>query len=130
MNQDFNIYIKMHFFLNNLYNNLGILSTIKIDISYVYNINNLYFDMDILLYKNILLLFAYFMLLSLLLLTIVYLSIRDKRLVNFNESQVELYDSGDNIDCSSSSDGGNYTSSDSDNDGEDEERKLSRRRRR
>jgi hypothetical protein len=130
MNQDFNIYIKMHFFFNNLYNNLGILSTIKIDISYVYNINNFYFDMDILLYKNILLLFAYFMLLSLLLLTIVYLSIRDKRLVNFNESQVELYDSGDNIDCSSSSDGGNYTSSDSDNDGEDEERKLSRRRRR
>ena len=66
MNQDFNIYIKMHFFFNNLYNNLGILSTIKIDISYVYNINNFYFDMDILLYKNILLLFAYFMLLSLL----------------------------------------------------------------
>lgn len=55
----------MHFFFNNLYNNLDILSTIKIDISYVYNINNLYFDMDILLYKNILFLFAYFMLLSL-----------------------------------------------------------------
>ena len=117
----------MHLLLNNLYNNLGILSTIKIDISCVYNINNLYFDMDILLYYNFLLLFGYFMLLSLIL-TIVYFFIWNKRLVNFNESQIELYDSGDNIDCSSSSDEGNYTSGNSDNDDEDEKRKLARRK--
>jgi hypothetical protein len=68
----------------------------------------------------------------LLLLTIIYLSnlyLQNKRLVNFNESQIDLYDSGDNIDCSSSSDEGNYTSSDSD-DGEDDDTKLSRRRHR
>ena len=119
-------------FYNNFYNNLGILSTIKFDISCIYNINNLYFDMDISLYYNfLLLLFAYFMLLSLIL-TIVYFFIRDKRLVNFSESQVELYDSGNNIGCDSSSDEGNYTSgnSDSDDDDEDEEIKLTRRKRR
>ena len=123
----------MHLFLNNFYNNfynnLGLLSTIKFDISCVYNINNLYFDMDILLYYNFLLLFAYFMLLSLIL-TIIYFFIRDKRLVNFNESQVELYDSGDNIGCSSSSDEGYYTSDDNDDDDEDKKIKLDRRRRR
>lgn len=120
----------MYLLLNSLYNNLGILSTVKVDISGVYSINDLYFDIDILLSKNILLLFAYLMLLSLLLLlilTIIYLYVRDKRLVNFNESQVELYDSGDNIDCSSSEEG-NYTSGDNDDD--DEEIKLARRKRR
>ena len=118
----------MHLFLNSLDNNLGILSTIKIDISCVYNINDLYFDIDILSYNNILLLFTYLILLFLLLIiTRICISIRDKILVNFNESQVELYDSGDNIDCSSSEEG-NYTSGDNDDD--DEEIKLARRKRR
>ena len=76
-----------------------------------------------------LLLFTYFMLLSLIL-TIIYFFIRDKRLVNFNESQVELYDSGDNVGCSSSSDEGSYTSDDNDDDDEDKKIKLDRRRRR
>lgn len=123
----------MNFILNNLYSNLSILSSIKIYIPCVFNINNLYFDMDILLYnEKIFYILGYVLLLLLLLLTIIYFSnlyVQDKRLVNFNESQVDLYDSGDNIDCSSSSAEGNYTSSDSD-DGEDDDTKLSRRRRR
>lgn len=122
----------MNFIFNNLYSNLGILSSIKINILCVFNINNLYFDIDISLFNDkILDIFAYVILL-LLLLTIIYLSnlyLQNKRLVNFNESQIDLYDSGDNIDCSSSSDEGNYTSSDSD-DGEDDDTKLSRRRHR
>jgi len=122
----------MNFILNNLYSNLGILSSIKIYIPCEFNINNLYFDMDIFLLNEKILYILENVLLLLLLLTIIYLSnlyIQDKRLVNFNESPVGLYDSGDNIDCSSSSAEGNYTSSDSD-DGEDDETKLSRRRRR
>jgi hypothetical protein len=123
---------KMYFILNNLYSNLGILSSIKIYIPCEFNINNLYFDMDISLFKDKILYILGNVLLLLLLLTIISFSnlyIQDKRLVNFNESPVGLYDSGDNIDCSSSSAGGNYTSSDSD-DGEDDDTKLSRRRRR
>lgn len=123
----------MNLILNNLYSNLGILSSIKINILCIFNINNLYFDMDISLFNDkILDIFAYVILLLLLLLTIISLSnlySQDKRLVNFNESQIDLYNSGDNIDCSSSSDKGNYTSSDSD-DSEDDDTKLSRRRRR
>lgn len=123
----------MNIILNNLYNNLGILSSIKINMPYVCNINHIYFDMDILYNDKILDIFVYLMLLLILLLLAIInyssLYVRDKRLVNFNGSQVDLYDSGDNIDCSSSSDEGNYTSSDSDDD-DDEEAKLSRRRRR
>lgn len=122
----------MNFILNNLYSNLGILSSIKIYIPCEFNINNFYFDMDILLFNDKILYILENVFLLLLLITIIYFSylyIRDKILVNFNESQVDLYDSGDNIDCSSSSAEGNYTSSDSD-DGEDDDTKLSRRRRR
>jgi hypothetical protein len=122
----------MNFILNNLYSNLGILSSIKIDIPCEFNINNFYFDMDISLFNDKILYILENVFLLLLLITIIYFSylyIRDKILVNFNESQVDLYDSGDNIDCSSSSAEGNYTSSDSD-DGEDDDTKLSRRRRR
>jgi hypothetical protein len=121
----------MYFILNNLYSNLGILSSIKIYIPCEFNINNLYFDMDISLFNDKILYILGNVLLLLLLLTIIYFSnfyIQDKKLVNFNESLVGIYDSGDNIDCSSSSDEGNYTSSDSD-DGDDDT-KLSRRRRR
>lgn len=124
----------MYYILYNLYSNLGILSSIKIKMPYLSNINNLYFDMDISLYNyNILDIFVYvILLLLLLLLTIIYYSSiygQEKILVNFNESPVGIYDSGDDIDCSSSSDEGNYTSGDSD-DGEDDDIKLSRRRRR
>lgn len=124
----------MYFILKNLYSNLGILSSIKIYIPCEFNINNLYFDMDISLFNDKILYILGNVLLLLLLLTIIYFSnlyIQDKRLVNFNESPVGIFDSGDNIDCSSSSDEGNYTSSDSDSDdGEDDDTKLSRRRRR
>jgi hypothetical protein len=88
--------------------------------------------MDISLFNDKILYILENVFLLLLLITIIYFSylyVRDKILVNFNESQVDLYDSGDNIDCSSSSAEGNYTSSDSD-DGEDDDTKLSRRRRR
>jgi hypothetical protein len=122
----------MNFILNNLYSNLGILSSIKIYIPCEFNINNFYFDMDISLFNDKILYILENVFLLLLLITIIYFSylyVRDKILVNFNESQVDLYDSGDNIDCSSSSAEGNYTSSDSD-DGEDDDTKLSRRRRR
>jgi hypothetical protein len=122
----------MNIILNNLYSNLGILSSIKIYIPCEFNINNFYFDMDISLFNDKILYILENVFLLLLLITIIYFSylyIRDKILVNFNESQVDLYDSGDNIDCSSSSAEGNYTSSDSD-DGEDDDTKLSRRRRR
>ena len=122
----------MNFILNNLYSNLGILSSIKIYIPCEFNINNFYFDMDISLFNDKILYILENVFLLLLLITIIYFSylyVRDKMLVNFNESQVDLYDSGDNIDCSSSSAEGNYTSSDSD-DGEDDDTKLSRRRRR
>ncbi len=107
----------------------------SIKMPYLLNINNLYFDMDISLYNyNILDIFVYVILLLLLLLllfllTIIYYSSingREKKLVNFNESSVEIYDSGDDIHCSSASD--NCSSGNSD-DGDDEE-KLNRRRRR
>lgn len=109
------------------------LSSIKIQMPYLLNINNLYFDMDISLYNyNILDIFVYvIILLLLLLLTIIYYSNiyrREKKLVNFNEDSVGIYDSGDDIHCSSSSDEGDYSSGNSD-DGEDDD-KLSRRRRR
>ena len=125
----------MYYIFYNLYSNLGILLSVKIKMPYLLNINNLYFDMDILLYNyNILDIFVYviLLLLLLLLLTTIYYSsiyVQEKILVNFNESPIGLYDSGDDIDCSSSSDEGNYTSGDSD-DGEDDDIKLSRRRRR
>lgn len=122
----------MDFILKNLYSNLGILSSIKIYVPCELNINNFYFDMDILLFDEKILYILENVFLLLLLLTIIYFSnlyVRGKRLVNFNESQVDLFDSGDNIDCSSSSAEGNYTSSDSDDD-EDDDTKLSRRRRR
>jgi hypothetical protein len=122
----------MYYILYNIYGNLGMLSAIKMP--YLLKINNLYFDMDISLYNyNILDIFVYIiLLLLLLLLTIIYYSSiykQEKILVNFNEYSGGLYDSGDDIDCSSSSDEGNYTSDDSD-DGEDDDIKLSRRRRR
>lgn len=123
----------MDFILKNLYSNLGILSSIKIYVPCELNINNFYFDMDILLFDEKILYILENVFLLLLLLTIIYFSnlyVRGKRLVNFNESQVDLFDSGDNIDCSSSSAEGNYTSSDSDDDDEDDDTKLSRRRRR
>jgi hypothetical protein len=90
--------------------------------------------MDISLYNyNVLDIFIYVisLLLLLLLIIIYYSSIygKEKILVNFNESPVGQYNSGDDIDCSSSSDEGNYTSGDS-ADGEDDDIKLSRRRRR
>jgi hypothetical protein len=124
----------MYNILYNLYSNLGILSSIKVKMPYLLNINNLYFNMDISFYNyNILDIFIYviLLLLLLLLLTIIYCSSiygREKILVNFNESPVGIYDSGDDIHCSSSSDEGNYTSNS--DDGEDDETKLSRRRRR
>lgn len=67
------------------------------------------------------------LLLLLIIIMIIYHYVWNKRLVNFNESQVELYDSGDNIDCSSSEEG-NYTSGDNDDD--DDELTLARRKRR
>jgi hypothetical protein len=88
--------------------------------------------MDILIYNEKIFYILGYVLLLLLLLTRIYFSnfyVQDKRLVNFNESQVDLYDSGDNIYCSSSSAEGNYTSNDSDG-GEDDDTKLSTRRRR